>query len=132
MIYEVNPRTFSETGDFHGIEQRLDYLKDLGVTVVWIMPVHPVGQAKKEGSIGSAYAVQDYYAINPSYGRPRALTPSASSGAFPCALPAECCNGAKPSRWTQTTGRLAIILRTHSTNRVSWNRRSSSTANPLN
>src|SRR5579863_3973430 len=68
VIYEVNPRTFSATGDFRGIEQRLDYLKDLGVTVVWIMPIHPVGQAKKKGSIGSAYAVQDYYAINPSYG----------------------------------------------------------------
>jgi glycosidase len=68
VIYEVNPRTFSATGDFRGIEQRLDYLKDLGVTVVWTMPIHPVGQAKKKGSIGSAYAVQDYYAINPSYG----------------------------------------------------------------
>jgi len=68
VIYEVNTRTFSETGDFRGIEKRLDYLKDLGVTVVWIMPIHPVGQAKKKGSIGSAYSVQDYYAINPSFG----------------------------------------------------------------
>ena len=68
VIYEVNPRTFSAAGDFRGIEQRLDYLKDLGVTILWIMPIHPVGQAKKKGSIGSAYAVQDYYAINPSYG----------------------------------------------------------------
>jgi cyclomaltodextrinase len=68
VIYEVNPRTFSATGDFRGIEQRLDYLKDLGVTVIWIMPIHPIGQSKKKGSIGSAYAVQDYYAINPSYG----------------------------------------------------------------
>ncbi|HLV86342.1 MAG TPA: alpha-amylase family glycosyl hydrolase [Candidatus Sulfotelmatobacter sp.] len=68
VIYEVNPRTFSATGDLRGVERRLDYLKDLGVTVIWIMPIHPVGQAKKKGSIGSAYAVQDYYAINPSYG----------------------------------------------------------------
>lgn len=68
VIYEINPRTFSATGNFLGIEQRLDYLKDLGVTVIWIMPIHPVGQAKKKGSIGSAYSVQDYYAINPSYG----------------------------------------------------------------
>jgi cyclomaltodextrinase / maltogenic alpha-amylase / neopullulanase len=64
----VNPRTFSAAGDFRGVEQRLDYLKDLGVTILWIMPIHSVGQAKKKGSIGSAYAVQDYYAINPSYG----------------------------------------------------------------
>lgn len=68
VIYEINPRTFSSTGDFRGVEQRLDYLKDLGVTILWIMPIHPVGQLKKKGSIGSAYAVQDYYAINPSYG----------------------------------------------------------------
>lgn len=68
VIYELNPRTFSATGDFRGVETRLDYLKDLGVTVIWIMPIHPIGQAKKKGSIGSAYAVQDYYAINPSYG----------------------------------------------------------------
>lgn len=68
VIYELNPRTFSATGDFRGVEQRLDYLKDLGITIIWIMPIHPVGQAKKKGSIGSAYAVQDYYAINSSYG----------------------------------------------------------------
>ena len=68
VIYEVNPRTFSATGDFRGIEQRLDYLKDLGITVVWIMPIHPVGRVKSKGSIGSPYAVQDYYAINPAYG----------------------------------------------------------------
>ena len=43
VIYEVNPRTFSATGDFRGMEQRLDYLRDLGVTMVWIMPIHPVG-----------------------------------------------------------------------------------------
>jgi len=68
VIYEINPRNFSATGDFHGIEERLDYLKDLGVTILWLMPIHPVGQLKKKGSLGSAYAVQDYYAINPSYG----------------------------------------------------------------
>jgi cyclomaltodextrinase len=68
VVYEVNPRTFSATGDFRGVEQRLDYLKDLGVTVLWIMPIHPPGKLKKKGSIGSPYAVQDYYAINPAYG----------------------------------------------------------------
>jgi cyclomaltodextrinase / maltogenic alpha-amylase / neopullulanase len=68
VIYEINPRTFSAAGGFRGVEQRLDDLKDLGVTVLWIMPIHPVGQLKKKGSIGSAYAVQDYYAINPAYG----------------------------------------------------------------
>jgi cyclomaltodextrinase / maltogenic alpha-amylase / neopullulanase len=68
VIYEVNVRTFSPSGDFRGVEQRLDDLKRLGVTILWLMPIHPMGQVKKKGSIGSPYAVQDYYAINPSYG----------------------------------------------------------------
>src|SRR5438105_1179694 len=68
MIYELNPRTFSPTGNFAGITARLDDLQKLGVTVIWLMPIHPIGQVKKKGSIGSPYAVQDYYGINPSYG----------------------------------------------------------------
>ncbi len=68
VIYEINPRAFSAAGNFRGIEQRLDYLKDLGVTILWIMPIHPVGQVKKKGTLGSAYAVRDYYAIDPAYG----------------------------------------------------------------
>ena len=66
IIYEINPRTFSPTGNFKGVEQKLDELKNLGVTILWLMPIHPVGQVKKKGTIGSAYAVQDYYAINPA------------------------------------------------------------------
>ncbi len=68
VVYEINPRTFSGAGNFKGIEARLDDLKDLGVTVLWLMPIHPIGQVKKKGSVGSAYAVQDYYAVNPAYG----------------------------------------------------------------
>ena len=68
VIYELNPRTFSKTGDFNGITARLDDLKNLGVTVVWLMPIHPIGQVKKKGSIGSPYAVRDYMEINPAYG----------------------------------------------------------------
>ena len=68
VIYELNPRTFSATGNFAGITARLDDLQKLGVTVIWLMPIHPIGVEKKKGSIGSPYAVRDYYGINPSYG----------------------------------------------------------------
>ncbi|HJQ21075.1 MAG TPA: alpha-amylase family glycosyl hydrolase [Gemmatimonadaceae bacterium] len=68
VIYELNPRTFSTAGTFNAITDRLDDLRALGVTVVWLMPIHPLGQLKKKGTIGSPYAVRDYYAINPSYG----------------------------------------------------------------
>ena len=68
VIYEIFPRSFSATGDFKGVAARLDELKRLGVSILWLMPIHPVGQEKKKGSIGSPYAVRDYYAINPDYG----------------------------------------------------------------
>jgi cyclomaltodextrinase len=68
VIYELNPRTFSTAGTFNGITDRLDDLRTLGVNVVWLMPIHPLGQLKKKGSIGSPYAVRDYYEINPAYG----------------------------------------------------------------
>ena len=59
VIYEINPRTFSATGNFKGIQQKLPYLRQLGVTVLRIMPIHPVGKEKSKGSLGSAYSVQD-------------------------------------------------------------------------
>jgi len=68
VIYEINTRTFSAAGNFRGVEARLDDLKALGVTILWIMPIHPAGQAKKKGTLGSPYAVRDYYAIDPAYG----------------------------------------------------------------
>jgi len=68
VIYEVYPRQFSATGDFKGVEARLPDLQNLGVTVLWLMPVHPIGQLKKKGTIGSPYAVKDYYGVNPAYG----------------------------------------------------------------
>ena len=68
VVYEIYPRAFSREGNFNGITSELDRLKDLGVTILWLMPIHPIGQEKKKGSIGSPYAVRDYYAINPDYG----------------------------------------------------------------
>jgi cyclomaltodextrinase len=68
VIYEIYPRAFSASGNFNGITAQLDRLKDLGVTILWLMPIHPIGQEKKKGSIGSPYAVRDYYGINPDYG----------------------------------------------------------------
>lgn len=66
--YEVFPRNFSQAGDFNAITARLDELKDLGVDTLWLMPIHPLGQKLKKGTIGSPYCVRDFYAINPDYG----------------------------------------------------------------
>jgi glycosidase len=68
VVYEVFPRHFSPGGDFAGVTARLDELKQLGVSVIWLMPIHPVGRLKAKGTIGSPYAVKDYYAVNPDYG----------------------------------------------------------------
>src|ERR1043166_7342492 len=73
VIYQIYERDFSAAGNFGGVTAQLDRLKDLGVTILWLMPIHPIGQEKKKGTIGSPYAVRDYYAINPDYGTPADL-----------------------------------------------------------
>jgi cyclomaltodextrinase len=68
VVYEIFTRNFSKEGDFNAITGRLDELKDLGVDILWLMPIHPVGEKLKKGTFGSPYAVRDFYAINPDYG----------------------------------------------------------------
>jgi glycosidase len=68
IIYEIFPRQFSANGDFGGITAQLDRLQQLGVGILWLMPIHPVGKLNAKGPFGSPYAVRDYYGINPEYG----------------------------------------------------------------
>jgi glycosidase len=68
VVYEVFPRDFSKEGNLNGVTARLDQLKDLGITVIWLMPIHPIGVENRKGSYGSPYAARDYYGINPDYG----------------------------------------------------------------
>jgi glycosidase len=68
VIYEVNIRQFSATGDFAGVSAGLAQIQSLGVDIIWLMPIHPIGQKNRKGDLGSPYAVQDYFAINPEFG----------------------------------------------------------------
>lgn len=68
VIYKVSVRSFSRDGTIKGLERRLPELKELGVTVVWLLPIHPIGELNRRGSFGNPYAVQDYYEINPAFG----------------------------------------------------------------
>jgi len=68
VIYEIFPRDFSATGNLNGITTRLDQLENLGVTILWIMPIHPIGEKGRKGKFGSPYSIEDYYAIDPAYG----------------------------------------------------------------
>jgi len=68
VIYEINVRNYSAAGTFKAVQTDLPRLKELGADIIWLMPIHPIGQEKKNGSLGSPYAVQDYKAINPDLG----------------------------------------------------------------
>jgi len=67
-FYEVFVRDFSSKGNFAGVEKGLDRIQATGANVIWLMPIHPIGQAFKFGPIGSPYSVMDYHSINPDYG----------------------------------------------------------------
>ena len=68
IVYEIFPRDFSPAGNLNAITARLDELKDLGADILWLMPIHPIGEKMKKGSVGSPFAVRDFYAVNPDYG----------------------------------------------------------------
>ena len=68
IFYEIFPRSFSPQGNLNGVTERLDSLQKLGVNVLWLMPIHPIGKAHRLGTYGSVYAVSDYYAVNPDLG----------------------------------------------------------------
>ncbi len=67
-VYEIFPRDFSAAGNLAGVTAKLDDLKNLGVTVLWTMPIHPIGEKMRKGEFGSPYSVRNYYAIDPNYG----------------------------------------------------------------
>ena len=67
-IYQVNTRQFSEQGNFDGVTEQLARIKALGSDIVWLMPIHEIGQKNRKGSLGSPYAVKDFYSINPEFG----------------------------------------------------------------
>jgi cyclomaltodextrinase len=68
VIYEIFPRDFSAAGNLNGVTAKLDQIKDLGATILWIMPIHPIGEKLRKGTFGSPYSIRDYYAVDPDYG----------------------------------------------------------------
>lgn len=67
-IYEINVRQFSNKGTFEQVYKQLPRLKAMGVDIIWLMPIHPIGVKNRKGSLGSYYAVQDYKAVNSEFG----------------------------------------------------------------
>ena len=67
-IYEVNIRQYTPEGTFRAFEAHLPRLANMGVSIIWLMPVHPIGEVARKGSLGSQYAVRDYLGVNPEFG----------------------------------------------------------------
>ncbi|OFX40213.1 MAG: hypothetical protein A2W95_18400 [Bacteroidetes bacterium GWA2_40_14] len=67
-IYEVNIRQYTNEGTFAAFEKHMPRLKEMGVDILWIMPIHPIGEINRKGTLGSYYAVKDYQQVNPEFG----------------------------------------------------------------
>ena len=68
VMYEVNIRQFSPEGTFAGVEAQLPRLKELGVDILWLMPMYEIGTEGRKGTLGSYYAISDYCKVNPEFG----------------------------------------------------------------
>ena len=68
VIYQINTRQFTPEGTFRAAEKQLPRLRELGVDILWLMPIHEIGRKNRKGTLGSPYAVRDYYSVNPEFG----------------------------------------------------------------
>ena len=68
MIYQVFPRQYSKEGNFLGVIKDLDRIKELGCDILYLLPIHPIGQKNKKGSLGCPYSIQNYREINKDLG----------------------------------------------------------------
>ncbi|RNJ64470.1 MAG: alpha-amlyase [Porphyrobacter sp. IPPAS B-1204] len=68
VLYQLNTRQFTPQGTFAAAQKQLPRLAAMGVDIIWLMPIHPIGEANRKGSLGSPYAVRDYRGVNPEFG----------------------------------------------------------------
>ncbi|MFZ3272906.1 MAG: alpha-amylase family glycosyl hydrolase [Lutibacter sp.] len=68
IIYEANIRQYSPEGTFSKFTEDIPKLKELGVKIIWVMPIYPISTTKSKGSLGSYYAISDYTKVNPEFG----------------------------------------------------------------
>ncbi|MBI5058226.1 DUF3459 domain-containing protein [candidate division KSB1 bacterium] len=73
-IYEVNIRQYTPEGTLNAFARHLPRLQQMGVSILWLMPVNPIGEQNRKGSLGSYYSVRDYRAVNPEFGTIADLT----------------------------------------------------------
>ena len=68
VIYEMNVRQLTREGTLRAAAAKLGFLRDMGIDAVWLMPIHPIGETNRKGTLGSYYAVRDYCGVNPEFG----------------------------------------------------------------
>lgn len=68
VIYEVNIRQYTKEGTFKAFQKHLLQLKEMGVGIIWLMPINPIGEKNRKGTLGSYYSVKNYKEINPEFG----------------------------------------------------------------
>ena len=68
VVYEMNIRQYTPEGTFAAAQAQLPRLERLGVDIIWLMPIYPIGEKERKGTLGSYYAVRDYCAVNPEFG----------------------------------------------------------------
>jgi cyclomaltodextrinase / maltogenic alpha-amylase / neopullulanase len=68
ILYELFLRNFTPNGTFNGLQYRVDYVHNLGMNTIWLMPIHPIGEVRRKGSLGSPYSVRAYFLTNPDMG----------------------------------------------------------------
>jgi len=68
VIYQINTRQFTKQGTFRAATRELPRLKTLGVDILWVMPIHPIGVEQRKGTLGSPYSIKDYRSVNPELG----------------------------------------------------------------
>lgn len=68
VLYEMNIRQLTPEGTLSAAEKKLEFLHSLGIDAIWMMPIYPIGEENRKGSLGSYYSIQDYCTVNPEFG----------------------------------------------------------------
>ena len=68
VLYEMNIRQLTPQGTLRAAMDRLEFLRQLGIDAIWLMPIYPIGKENRKGSLGSYYSIADYCAVNPEFG----------------------------------------------------------------
>lgn len=68
VLYEMNIRQLTPQGTLRAAEEKLESLKEIGIDAIWLMPIYPIGEQGRKGSLGSYYSIKDYKAVNPEFG----------------------------------------------------------------